>query len=231
MFAVLDWLTAPLATLGSQVVTLEAVLGAVAFLAGGVAIARFADRAWPIAAAVCGAFALLALLEVRFVDAGIRLVLAVLCAYGWGVRRSGRVRRPGSVSGREAAYGVVLSAITVVVVAYALSGAQASVEQVPAAGADDQSGAVAWGAAVVVVAVFVQLAALARGLVAGWWAGLVSAVLSVVLAAAGASWGTVAVSMASAVVCVYGWACWRREAVAEAVREHVEREVDEDVAA
>ena len=62
MFAVLDWLTAPLATLGSQVVTLEALLGAVALLAAGVAIARFADRAWPIAAAVCGAFALLALL-------------------------------------------------------------------------------------------------------------------------------------------------------------------------
>ncbi|GAB3798747.1 hypothetical protein GCM10028798_11290 [Humibacter antri] len=231
MFAVLDWLTAPLATLGSQAVTVEALFGAVAFLVGGVAVARFADRAWPVAAAVCGAFALLALLEVRFVDAGIRLVLAVLCAYGWRARRSGRVRRPRSVSGREAAYGVALSAIATVVVAYALSGAQASVEQVSADVTVDQSGALAWGTAVVFVALFVQIAALARGLIAGWWAGLVSAVLSVALAAAAESWATVAVSMAAAVVCVYGWACWRRHVAADAADEHVKDEVDEDVIA
>ncbi|GAB3611492.1 MULTISPECIES: nicotinamide mononucleotide transporter [Humibacter] len=231
MFAVLDWLTAPLAMPGSQVVTVEALLGAVALLAGLVAVARFADRAWPVAAAVCGAFALLALLEVRFVDAGMRLVLAVLCAYGWRARRSGHVRRPRSVSGREAAYGVVLSAIATVVVAYALSGSQASVEQVPANGTSGQSGAVAWGTAIVVVAMYVQVAALARGVVAGWWAGLASAVLSVALSAAAGSWATVAVSMAAAVVCVYGWVCWRRYAASEVVHERVRDEVDEDIVA
>lgn len=218
MFVVLDWLTAPLASWGSQPVTAAAALGALAFLAGGMLVARGSRRVWPVAALVCAAFAGLAVAEGRFVDAGIRLVIAGVCAYGWRVRVSGRVLHPRAVVGREAAYGVVLFAIATVVLAYALT---------------DQSGDDAsWGPAVVVAALFVQLTALARGITAGWWVAAGAALLSFVLALVQTSWPAVVVSIAAVVVSGYGWVRWRRDAVADVDRRNdVEVGVDEDVAA
>jgi hypothetical protein len=200
MLALLDWLTAPLAVWGAQHIVLAGVLGAAALLAAEVAVARGVRWAWPSAAVLCAAFAVLALAESRFVDAAIRLVLTALCAYGWRLRHGGSSSPPRAVAGREAAYGVVLFAIATVVAAYALT---------------DQSGDPAsWGPAVVVAALFVQAAALARGLVAGWWVALAGSIAGLVVAAVGASWGTVAVSVASMVVAGYGWARWRRERAA-----------------
>lgn len=200
MLALLDWLTAPLAVWGSQQIVLAGVLGAAALLAAEVAVARGARWAWPSAAVLCVAFAVLALAESRFVDAAIRLVLAALCAYGWRVRRGSASSTPRAVTGREAAYGVVLFAISTVVAAYALT---------------DQTGDPAsWGPAVVVAALFVQAAALARGLVAGWWVALGGSIAGLVVAAVGASWGAAAVAVAGMVVAGYGWARWRRECAA-----------------
>jgi nicotinamide riboside transporter PnuC len=218
MFAVLDWLTTPVATLGSETIAPQAVLGALAFLAAVVGVARGARWAWPASFALSIAFAALAYVELLFVDAGIRLVLAALCAYGWRARHSGRVPRARAVVGREAAYGVVLFALATVVAAYALT---------------DQPGASEpWGAAAVVAALLVQTVALARGLVVGWWAALAGAVASLVLAVAGASWGTAVVSIAAAVVSGYGWLRWRRDAAAsDAVPARETDVVDEDVTA
>jgi hypothetical protein len=198
MFAVPDWLTAPVAAWGSQAIALAGVLGALTLLAGEVAVARGPRWVWPTAAVACVAFAVLALAQGRFVDAGIRLVVAALCAYGWRARASGHVRAPRSVTGREAAYGVVLFAITTVVAAYALT---------------DQSNddGASWGSAVVVAALFLQAAALARGLVAGWWVAIGGAVVGLALAAVAASWGSVAVALSTFVVAGYGWMRWRRE--------------------
>lgn len=218
MFAVLDWLTTPVATLGAETVVPQAILGALAFLVATVGVARGARWAWPASFAFCVAFAALAYIELMFVDAGIRLVLAAECAYGWRVRHTEGASHGRRVHGREAAYGVVLFALATVIAAYALT---------------DQPGASEpWGSAVVVAALLVQTVALARGLVVGWWAGLAGAAVSLVLAAAGASWATAVVSIAAGAIAGYGWLRWRREAAASAPVPLPETDaVDEDVAA
>ncbi|MGA0566742.1 nicotinamide mononucleotide transporter family protein [Rathayibacter sp. KR2-224] len=229
MPAVLDWLTTHLATFGSEAVTIDGLLGALFFLVAELAVARSLRWAWPACAVLCAGFAVLAVAEARYADAGIRLVLAGLCAYGWRVRRSGRVpgvRRPTS---REAAYGVVLLAIASVVAAFALT-AQVSAQSAPANAA---STVASWGAAVVVAGLFVQVAALARGIVVGWWAALGTALVGLALQLAAGSWPTAALAFASGIVAVYGLSRWRRETVASAedVVAPARRAVDEDVAA
>jgi nicotinamide riboside transporter PnuC len=217
MFAVLDWLTTPLAVLGSETVLPQAVLGALAFLVCAVGIVRGAHWAWLLGCVLCASFAALALVELRFVDAGIRLVLAVLCAYGWFARRDGRVSHARAVAAREAAYGVVLFALATVVAAYALT--------------DQPGDAEPWGAAVVVAALLVQTVALARGLVAGWWVGLAVAVVSLSLAVIGTSWASAAASVAIGGVAVHGWVRWRQDSADAAVPAARADEVDEDVVA
>lgn len=200
MPAVLDWLTGSLATAGAESISVATTLGALAFVVGLFAAARGARWVWPAGAVAALLFGVESLIGDRFVDAGIRLVLALLCTYGWRVRRSDPAGSPRHAEGREIAYGVVLFAIATVVAAFALTGQS-----------DD---AAAWGAAVVVAAAFVQVAALARRLVIGWWAVIASGLVSLVLAAVSAYWATVVVSVAITLAGVYGWRCWRREAAA-----------------
>ena len=219
MPAVLDWLTSPLATVGSEDVTLMTLLGIVAYVGGLVTVARGLRWAWPMAAIAAVLFGVEALADGRFVDAGIRFVLALLCAYGWQVRRAGGIDRPRRAESREIAYGVVLFAIVTVVAAYALT--------------DQSDDSVAWGSAVIVAAVFVQVAALARSLAIGWWAVIGSGIVSMVLAAAASSWPTAAASVLIVVAGTYGWRRWRREAAASAPLEFsvTDEAVDEDLVA
>lgn len=219
MTVALGWLTSPLATVGSENVTLATLLGGLVYLGALIAVARRVRWAWPAAAVAAVLFGVEAVAEGLFVDAGIRAVLALLCVYGWRMRRSGAAHRPRSAVGREVAYGVVLFAIVTVVAAYALT--------------DQAADAVAWGSAVVVAAVFVQAAALARGLAVGWWAVMASGVVSLVLAAVASSWPTVLVSAVVVGLGAYGWRRWRSELVACAPIDFpaVDEPVDEDLVA
>ncbi|MHA7985880.1 nicotinamide mononucleotide transporter [Rathayibacter sp. CAU 1779] len=218
MFAVLDWLNQPFVTLGSEAISLSSVLGALAFLVCEGAAARGARWVWSVGAIAALVLAALALTDGRWVDAGIRVVVAVLCAYGWRHRRV-QAMIVRFATGREMAYGVVLFAIATVVVAYALT-----------AQTED---AVSWGGAVVMAALFVQLGALARGLVTGWWVVLAGAVVSLGLAMSSESWAAAVVSAAAGALAGYGWAQWRREARASEVLEFpvAANAVDEDLVA
>ncbi|NNC11441.1 nicotinamide mononucleotide transporter [Planctomonas sp. JC2975] len=218
MFAVLDWINGPFVTLGTEAIALPSVLGALAFLVCEGAAARGARWVWSVGAIAALVLAALALVDGRWVDSGIRIVVAALCAYGWRHRRS-QAMAVRFATGREMAYGVVLFAIATVVVAYALT-----------AQTEDS---VSWGGAVVVAALFVQLAALARGLVTGWWVVLAGAVVSLGLAAASGSWAGAIVSAAAGALAVYGWVQWRRDARASEVLDFpiADEIVDEDLVA
>jgi hypothetical protein len=216
MLAVLDWLNGSLVSVGSQDVAPAAIVGVFVLLACEIAILRDLRSAWPLAALAAAVFALLALADGRFADAGVRLILAALCVYGWVARRRGRVCAPRRAEGREIAYGVVLFGIATVVAAYALT---------------DQNGdSFPWGSAALVAAVFVQVAALARGLLVGWWTALGGAALATALAVAAQAWASAAAAVVVGVVAAYGWRCWRRIVEPDPARVPVPAdELDEDV--
>lgn len=201
MSAPLDWLNSVLFTVLGQQVTVVEVIGFVAGALCLVGVTRQRLWNWPVGILNNLAFLALFLGTGLYTDAALQVVFVLLGVYGWlswGRRPKGAGPLPiRRATGRQIAYGVVLTALGTVVVAFLLT--------------TETDSAAAWPDAFILSASLLATWTQARKLIEHWWVWIVVDAVSVPLYVAKGLWLNAVLFLAFLALCVYGLARWTRE--------------------